>query len=322
MDPVALRLQQSATDRQRIVGKARQKGNDSDLWQEASERWATINQMLHGDIATLQLELEFCDLWFLFFEAAKNISINHPAMDRLVFHVLQARMDKLWVTKVPAPSLLEHEHEREALTRLGSDLPFFAHYMTRFLVDSYGSMTLSQRLGSASFLARLAGLGVANDHLCCIALVLFRETLETPRPFGTLKEDDKNGAPGVRKAMSELTIAELIVGLNAFAFGAGRKIIDLCHQADTKCSIKKDSELRNFGVKRWIGWVQRLRQISRQAKDKELSLFAVRILDSMLITLEQMSTPIQKEFNVSAALPGYKVQVHQSTEHVNMPGDA
>lgn len=65
-----------------------------------------------------------------------------------------------------------------------NDLPYLATDMTAFWNNECAAMSTSQRVNASSFLAKLASARVANDRLCLIALILFRDTLETSDLLG------------------------------------------------------------------------------------------------------------------------------------------
>jgi hypothetical protein len=91
-------------------------------------------------------------------------------MDSLAFQLLQAKGQGVLMRR--GSQLPDSD---EATTRDGNiwtDLPFLVSDMTSYWTNDYVTMSLSQRLNLASFLAKLACIGLNNDRLSGIALIV------------------------------------------------------------------------------------------------------------------------------------------------------
>ncbi|KAJ6138763.1 hypothetical protein N7471_005249 [Penicillium samsonianum] len=155
--------------------------------------------------------------------------------------------------------------------------------MTECWINDCAEMDLKQRLNAASFLAKLASTRIANDRLCQIALVLFRDTFESERPLGSSNEpDDEN--EDHRRTMPGFTIASLLPSACAWIREAGHNIILLSDVSWNDCSHSTigtggftfvQSELGQqapggFSPWRWLYWLKRLHQIADDHWDTHL----------------------------------------------------
>jgi hypothetical protein len=105
---------------------------------------------------------------------------------------------------------------------LWNDLPFLITDMTDFWVNNSVSLSSSQRLNFASFLAKLASTRINKDRLCQIALVLFRTTFEDGRDLRTTDDlDDEDPKASIRS----LDLARLLPSACAWIKEAGYNII-------------------------------------------------------------------------------------------------
>jgi hypothetical protein len=185
--------------------------------------------------------------------------------------------------------------------------------MTGFWINDCAAMGSKQRLNAASFLAKLASTRVANDRLCQIALILFRDTFEAVRPLGSSNELEDEDP---RRPIHILTIASLLPSTCAWIREAGHNIILLSDVLWNDCSnstIGKggftfvQSELGQrapdgFSPWRWLYWLKRLHQIADEASkadEKILAEQAAKAIDIMLSHVKQRNSKILRVFEAS-----------------------
>ncbi|KAG2414166.1 hypothetical protein HFD88_003357 [Aspergillus terreus] len=193
-----------------------------------------------------------------------------------------------------------------------NDLPYLATDMTAFW-NECAAMSTSQRVNASSFLANLASARVANDRLCQIALILFRDTLEDERPLGSSNDPDDQ-CP--RRSVHVLTITALLPAACAWIREAGHNLILLSDTCWNQCSddvIGKggyrfvQSELGQrspggFSLWRWLYWLKRLHEIrdeATQAEEKVLAQQASRPVDTMVGHVQQRNAQILRVFEAA-----------------------
>ena len=169
-----------------------------------------------------------------------------------------------------------------------TDLPYFVSDMAAIWVNQYATIG-PDRINFSRFLARLATVGM--EAICGIALILFRDTFETPRPLTHSTTDAGKASP---KSTAELTIADLLDSVMGWLSEAGDKIRGLSnarwqdYPKDTGLgsshSLYQD-EPTILSVyppehKKWRFWTRRAREIFYQAEatgDEKLTELAERI---------------------------------------------
>jgi hypothetical protein len=120
-------------------------------------------------------EWDMHDLWHAYYHAAMNISNGSPKQDRLAFQVIQAKEQGVLTKCTPGNDVEEEAVPTEAMTsdgRIWTDLPFFVQDMTDYWVRYSAMMTAEQRLNFATFLAKLTSVGLIDDRLSGIALIV------------------------------------------------------------------------------------------------------------------------------------------------------
>lgn len=306
---------------------ARKEGDVNSLWAAANTRWIAINRKFIKPFGSIDaLESGLHDLWFLFYVASKNILHSSPAMDRLVLQLPRAREQGCLKKQNQDGSVMI------ASTSDGivwEDLPFLVTDMINFWQRDCASMSAAQRLNFAAFLAKLTSIGI-SDKICGIALLLFRQTLETPRPLGKL---DKTSGEDSRRTLENLSIGDLLPLVNQWFLEAGMKIIQLSDQTwkDGPDDIiqpgviyredRHDAAITpsGFSADRWMFWLRRLDIIQTEARaagEIELAEFTGRIMDNMIFSLDGTDSTVERAWRAS---PDDMIQ-RRPTIHLLGPG--
>lgn len=124
-------------------------------------------------------------MWYALIQSASYIEPQHPAQDRLVRLVLQAR--ELGVLKRMRKTVVDEKETEveEAITsdgRMWCDLPFLVGDLKIAWEETMVSgVSTWKRENLAAFIAKLAGLGVCDDKLTGCGLSVMREALEFDR---------------------------------------------------------------------------------------------------------------------------------------------
>ncbi|KAK5993655.1 hypothetical protein PT974_07090 [Cladobotryum mycophilum] len=314
-----------AMARQLWADSARSEGNDNQLWVSTTSKWSSINlRFSQFPLPGHALEKDLHDLWFMYYHASKNISYDHPALTRLAFQLLQAQERGALSRRT-----LNDDTAEVAITSGGviwTDLPFFVSDVTGFWLKDCAVMGAAQRLNFATFLAKLASVGLVRNGLCGIALIILRETLETPRQLGTIGDQGKE-EEDPNRSLQDLRISELLPAANAWLFEAGVKIIQLSDQLWKNCSddvgrvgtlcsagTSDVTPSTGFSPSRWIFWLRRLEevvQVAREAGDSNLAEYASRLMDNMLLTVDERDSSVKRELEASPGVVRYQPTVHE-----------
>ncbi|PKY02101.1 hypothetical protein P168DRAFT_292206 [Aspergillus campestris IBT 28561] len=150
---------------------------------------------------------------------------------------------------------------------------------------------------------------VDGDRLCQIALVLFRDALETEREFGTAKA---LADADPRRTMLDLSIAALLPAVCTWLNEAGRNLLLLSDASWNSCpaTIAQcgetfiESELgrrapAGFSPWRWMYWLKRLHEIGRladEASESGLKECAQDAIETMLGHVEERNSKILRVF--------------------------
>jgi hypothetical protein len=159
-------------------------------------------------------------------------------------------------------------------------------------------MNATQRCNVARFLAKLASAGLSNDGLFQIALLVFRDALETARPIGSL-DTSCNANPDRR--MQDLTVADFLPAVYAWIQEARYKIFQLSDESWNHCpddlgrggAMFVESELgkkspSGFSHWRWMFWLKRLEDINQEAKQVGEKRIAQQVSEMINITTGQL----------------------------------
>ncbi|KAJ5447645.1 Protein of unknown function DUF3632 [Penicillium cf. griseofulvum] len=246
-------------------------------------------------------------LWY--YQCAKHVSHKSLEQDRLVLDIVQTR-GRGPLTRKAGVGI---DIARTLDGTVWNDMPFLATDMIECWIHDYASMDSKQRLNSASFLAKLASTRIANDRLCQIALVIFRNTFETERHLGS---SDKPDDEEPRRSNHGLTIASLLPSACAWIREAGHNIILLSDVSWNECSHSNigrggwdfvQSELgqqvpNGFSPWRWLYWLKRLHQIADEASkadEKVLAEQAAKAIEIMLGNVKERNSQILRVFETA-----------------------
>lgn len=308
------RLRASTMARQSWAEAARREGDDNSLWVSAQSMWMSINNRYSRSQATGEdFAVDLHDLWFIYCQASMNISSQSPCQDRLALQILQAREQGALTRQNPDHSTTDSASTSDGVIWI--DLPYLVSDMTEFWAANYATMSGSQRLNISAFLARLASVGVAGDRLCGIALMVLRETLETTRPIGEFQENENEDPSGTSDG---LNIAALLPSVNVWLFHAGIKIVDLAESSWNDCpahlsalgellrqSSSEEFTKVGFSTQRWLYWLKRLQEIAETTGS--VAEYACRVMDNMLLTVEQRDTTLKAEVESARDVITYRV---------------
>lgn len=251
-----------------------------------------------------------------------NIPEDSPEQDRLALQIIQLREQGLLVRDQTADA------ESRGLTRgttadgdVWTDLPFMIPDMTKHWLDEHAGMSSAQRISFSKFIAKLAAAGAGrNDGLCGIALLTFREALETDRPLGISADQEQAEDPERHDA--DLTIAAYLPCVTVWLAWAGEKIIQLSEKKKALSNTEPGPLFRNantasdtsigFSAERWIFWLSRLESLSKsfQASGEDtLSVYATRMMDNMLNIVDGVGGQLKKDLAAaySSGLVEYRV---------------
>ncbi|GAQ07496.1 hypothetical protein ALT_4817 [Aspergillus lentulus] len=249
-------------------------------------------------------------LWYVYYQCARHVSHESFEQDRWVLDILRTRGRGPLTRPAPGAGI---DIARTPDGTVWNDLPFLATDMTELWINDCAAMDAKQRLNAASFLAKLASTRVANDRLCQIALILFRNTFESVRPLGSSNEPDDEDP---RRTIHVMTIASLLPSACAWIREAGHNIILLSDVSWNDCSNSTigrggftfvQSELGQraaggFSPWRWLYWLKRLHQIADEAAkadEKILAEQAGKAIEIMLSHVKQRNSQILRVFEAA-----------------------
>ncbi|KAJ2981819.1 hypothetical protein NQ176_g1779 [Zarea fungicola] len=266
-----------------------------------------------------EFEVDLHDLWFIFYQAAKNTVPESPLHDRLVLQIIQAReLGPLRRGKASDANI--------AMTSDGAiwtDLPFLPTDMVQFWSQDWAGMSLSQRLGFTTFLAKLASVGICNNKLSNAGLTVLRDALETPRPLGKWGESNADHPVGVS---NDVTIAELLPCVNLWLYHAGHKLIQLAEDMwESDAGTSPAGELFRENASRgalsggcspgrWMFWLERLQQIRREAYgagDAQLAEYATKMVGNMLLMVEERDSAVREKLQDSHEIVQEQLMVQE-----------
>lgn len=302
-----------------VAETGRAEGDSNRLWESFFSSLSSINRQYTGSGKPAgAFEIDLHDLWFTYYHAAKNTIDTNPMLDRLVVQIIQTRE----IGPLCAPSPADASVMTKATTSDGviwTELPFLVPDMTAFWDQDWSTMSANNLLSFATFLAKLASVGVCQDRLSSIGLALLRSTLETPRPLGASAEEHVEDPS---RLAHSVTVAALLPPVNSWLCDAGYKIVQLADarwsseacslgelfRSDPSCS---DTTPVGFSPERWIFWLRRLEQVAEEAEslgDARLGETARRSMDNMLFTVDERHSAVQQLLHNS---PG--IVQHQPT---------
>lgn len=310
--------------RQEYEEHARKEGDNNTLWQAGRSMFSALNMRFclsqipaYGAQAALPNHNTIHDLWFIYYHGSKNTSANSAAHSRLVFEVLRIQGQGDMSRRISASGGIETATTPDGT--MWSDMPFFVSDMMNFWIKEFAGMSAAHRLNFSCFLAKLASVGLAKDKLCAIALILFRDTLETTRSLGDI---DANSDEDFTRSMADLSISDLLLPLGSWIGEMGSRIAQLSDESWHDCSdeagaigpmyrddASTSKKVGRFGTERWIFWLRRLEQIDQEADgagNKELAKGATDIMDTMLLEIRLNHSAVREDFEASPAVVKYR----------------
>lgn len=248
-------------------------------------------------------------LWYVYYQCARHVSHESFEQDRWVLDILRTRGRGPLTRPAPSAGI---DIARMPEGTVWNDLPFLARDMTEYWINGCAAMDSKQRLNAASFLAKLASTRIANDRICQIALLLFRDIFEDVRPLGSSNEPDDEDH---HRSMPSLTIASLLPSACAWFREAGHNLILLSDVSWNDCSSSTigrggftfvQSELGQrapggFSPWRWLYWLKRLHQIADEASKSDEKLLAVQAATAIEIMLSHVKERNSQILRVFAA---------------------
>lgn len=293
------------------VRLACEQGDDNTIW---LGNYGTLASMVRtfsrSQLSADDLETDLHELWFRYYHGSKNISYNHPALDRLAFQLIQVQARGGILRNIPGVDEAEVATTPSGI--IWTDLPFFTSDMIGFWLRDYAIMGSRSRHNFTAFLAKIASVGLNGNGLFAVALHTLRECLETPRQLG----DDNHGlAEEGMQSMQDLTISDLLMASNCWILEAGIKLIQLSCSRWNDCSIdlgRPGVLYRNsqsdpaapdgLSPSRWLFWLDRLQAISEEAREggiASLANTAWGIRDNMLRIADESDSCIRRELDAT-----------------------
>lgn len=286
-----------------------------DLESSARSKISFINASYSRDGKSAEeLKYNLQCLWYVYYQVGKNIPHTSSEQDTWVLQIVQAHGQGNLTRRAQSDN---NDNTLEiAKTSAGiiwEDLPFFTENMTDFWVNDCATMSPDQRVNFSCFLAKLASTGV-DDNICGIALLVFKETFETPRLLGSI--DDQSNED-TRWVLHDLTIAALLPAAQTWLVVAHNKIIQLSDKLwnslatvrqDETTFTKSDLGRRSsaaFSPWRWMYWLKRLEEIKEEAEragEETLAKSVLNTMEQMLSNLEDTDTRVQRELEIAEDL--------------------
>jgi hypothetical protein len=259
--------------------------------------WYLSMRYRHNGYSMETLEPILHDFWYVCYHGGRHLSHESPEHDRLVLDIVRFRA----IGALKRPAKTNHQDIEIARTTAGvvwEDLPFLVADMTDYWLNDCATMNATQRCNVARFLAKLASAGLSNDGLFQIALLVFRDALETARPIGSL---DTSGDANPDRRMQDLTVADFLPAVYAWIQEARYKIFQLSDESWNHCpddlgrggAMFVQSELgkkspSGFSHWRWMFWLKRLEDINQEAKQVGEKRIAQQVSEMINITTGQL----------------------------------
>ncbi|KAL6834432.1 hypothetical protein V8C40DRAFT_261163 [Trichoderma camerunense] len=297
-----------AEDGRKSIEEAIQKNDFDGLEGFADSKISFINKSYSREGKSAEeLKYQLRCLWYVYYEAGKNISHTSPEQDTWVLHIVRLHGQGNLARR--AQSSHNGDELEIAIIFAGiiwEDLPFFTVDMMDFWVKDCATMSTEQRVDFSCFLAKLASTGV-DDNLCDIALLVFKDTFETVRSLGSLN-DQSDEDP--YRDLRDLTIAALLPAAQFWLVVAHNKIIQLSDGLwNILDTVRQDettfttSELGRrssaaFSPWRWMYWLKRLEEIkeeAEQAGEDTLAKLALTTMVQLLGKVKDKDTRVQRE---------------------------
>ncbi|KAF7166889.1 hypothetical protein CNMCM6106_002533 [Aspergillus hiratsukae] len=281
------------------------------MWNQV---WYLTMKYCHYGYSMETLEPILHNFWYVFYHGGRYLSHENAEHDRLVLDIVRFRA----IGPLKRPGKQNHQDTEIAKTPTGivwEDLPFLVTDMTEYWLNDCPTMNASQRCNFARFLAKLASAGLCNDGLFQIALLVFRDALETVRPLGSL---DDSGDANAGRTMQDLTVANFLPAVYAWIQEARFKIFQLSDESWDDCTDDLgrgggafvESELgkkspSGFSHWRWVFWLKRLKDLRQEAKlagEKRIAQQVSEMMNIMTGPLEDRDPLTFKKFEAAKEL--------------------
>ncbi|KAI1810282.1 hypothetical protein GGS20DRAFT_589685 [Poronia punctata] len=336
----------------RATDEARARAGDlPGLWMTASNTISHLSSRFvtepHVDFSggwTLQLQ----NLWHLYFVAGKHAS-SEDMLAPLVLQLIEtAQRGLLARNQIGRDGTVEIEHapivvqvgDHAIQQYIWQDLPLFVPDMTAYWIQDCARMSRSQRVRISFFWGSLAAASSApwSYGLCRIALVVLRDTLETQRRLvraGVEPGGEESENPD--RTVEMLTMADLLLAVNAWLMRAGGRIVQLCEAGDggvaASLAIPVPEEVGQLGplaraagvrpvaggfsTQRWFYWLGRLDEIGAEStpprpgimaspfvqRAREQKEVARQVARNMIYVASQSNSTIAQELMRIGRLP-------------------
>ncbi|KAI3326709.1 hypothetical protein HD806DRAFT_415119 [Xylariaceae sp. AK1471] len=273
-------------------------GDVRGLWTTANNTISHLSSRFvtepHVDFSggwTFQLQ----NLWHLYYVSGKHCPTEDIVAPLVLQLIETSHRGLLTRNQISSSGTVEVEHAPVVVQvggqiiqqYLWQDLPFLVPDMTSYWTQDCARMSRSQRVRISFFWASLVVASSApwSYGLCRIALIVLRDTLENQRPLVRAGvepggEDSENAG----RTIDMLTIADMLLAVNAWLVRAGGRITQLCEAGDanaaTGLTIPMPEEVSQLGhlaqaagiravpggfsSQRWFFWLRRLDEIGAE----------------------------------------------------------
>ncbi|KAJ6177665.1 hypothetical protein N7519_008126 [Penicillium mononematosum] len=258
------------------------------------------------------LEGHIHSLWYMYYDLARIISSESPEHEGIVLDIL--RIQGIGPLTRPTRGAYGIDIARTVDGTLWNDLPFLVGDMTNFWINHGASMSGTQRLNFATFLAKLASTRVAKDRLCQVVLLIFRTLFESPQALRTREETD-GGVPDeedLNRGTEQLEVFHLLPAAVAWLKIAIHNplLLSEVYWNDCPSHISKggeeflESELgqrspAGFSPWRYMFWLKRLHEIQEEAKEaneKALEELATDGIQYMINKIKQRNAEVLRAY--------------------------
>lgn len=236
-------------------------------------------------------EVDLHELWDLLIEAAKLTPASDAAADRLVAQLLFARnLGQVRRLFPPADAKAQQHAEaariEHAITSsnaaMWTGLPFLATDLQRSWTECLATWNVVERSNVAGICGRLSAAGVCGSSITSLALILFREALETQ------KDLEKTSQPHTTDHLPS-PLVDYLPAVLTWVQAGSYQLLDLCmHNHVPSVDILHDEgdwrvggplmadgesngrPMLGFSMPRWRFWKDRLEYFRNMCKDQDM----------------------------------------------------
>lgn len=269
--------------------------------------WIVSDRYCNCGDGVASLEGYIREIWYMYFQLSLHASHETPEHDRLVFDIIRIQGMELLTRPVKGISGIDIARTTEGT--VWNDLPFLVTDMTDFWINNCGPMSGTQRLNSASYLAKLASTRVCKDTMCQVAVVIFRCAFEQRQEIFPSEDKDEDS----HLSMGLLEIRHLLPVAHAWFKEASYNIMQLSEVSWNDCPSAigqggpwlLESELgkrspTGFTPWRWMYWLKRLNEIEEAKRTGEKRLeHATETIHAMVTGAEERNSDILRVFQTA-----------------------